>query len=43
MMLRESSVEEIETPTILHAWYLTLSLIEALQPTKIICGHIENG
>jgi len=36
-------VEEIETPEILHAWYLTLDLIEALQPTKIIAGHIESG
>jgi glyoxylase-like metal-dependent hydrolase (beta-lactamase superfamily II) len=34
-------VEEIETADILHAWYLTLDLIEALQPTKIIAGHIE--
>jgi hypothetical protein len=42
-MLIKPRVEEIETPAILHAWYLTLSLIEALQPTKIICGHIENG
>lgn len=36
-------VEEIETPAILHAWYLTLDFIEALQPTKIIAGHIESG
>jgi glyoxylase-like metal-dependent hydrolase (beta-lactamase superfamily II) len=36
-------VEEIETADILHAWYLTLNLIEALQPTKIIAGHIEEG
>ncbi|EXJ82822.1 hypothetical protein A1O3_06637 [Capronia epimyces CBS 606.96] len=36
-------VEEIETPDILHAWYLTLDLIEALQPTKIIAGHLESG
>lgn len=36
-------VEEIETPEILHAWRLTLQLIEALEPTKIIAGHIEQG
>jgi hypothetical protein len=36
-------VEEIETPAILHAWYLTLDFIEALQPTKIVTGHIESG
>lgn len=38
-----SRVEEIETPAILHAWYLTLDFIEALQPIKIIAGHIESG
>ncbi|KAJ9610502.1 hypothetical protein H2200_005279 [Cladophialophora chaetospira] len=36
-------VEEIETPAILHAWYLTLDFIEALQPVKIVAGHIEAG
>ncbi|KAI1627961.1 beta-lactamase [Exophiala viscosa] len=36
-------VEEIETPDILHAWNLTLQLIEALDPVKIITGHIESG
>ena len=36
-------MEEIETPAILHAWYLTLDFIEALQPAKIIVGHIESG
>ena len=36
-------VEEIETPEILHAWNLTLVLIESLDPEKIISGHIEQG
>jgi glyoxylase-like metal-dependent hydrolase (beta-lactamase superfamily II) len=36
-------VEEIETPDILHAWKLTLQLIEALDPVKVIAGHIEAG
>ena len=36
-------VEEIETPDVLHAWNLTLLLIESLNPTKIISGHIEQG
>ena len=36
-------VEEIETPDTLHAWNLTLLLIESLNPTKIISGHIEQG
>jgi glyoxylase-like metal-dependent hydrolase (beta-lactamase superfamily II) len=36
-------VEEIETPDILHAWNLTLLLIESLNPEKIIAGHIEQG
>jgi hypothetical protein len=34
---------EIETPDILHAWNLTLQLLEALGPTKIIAGRIEKG
>ncbi|KAG9774421.1 hypothetical protein ABEF93_000078 [Exophiala dermatitidis] len=36
-------VEEIETPAILHAWRLTLQLIEGLNPVKIITGHIQAG
>ena len=36
-------VEEIETPEILHAWKLTLLLIESLNPERIIAGHIEEG
>ncbi|EXJ82169.1 hypothetical protein A1O1_08238 [Capronia coronata CBS 617.96] len=36
-------VEEVETPEILNAWKLTLQLIEALNPVKIITGHIEAG
>lgn len=36
-------VEEIETTDILHAWNITLLLIESLNPTKIISGHIEQG
>jgi glyoxylase-like metal-dependent hydrolase (beta-lactamase superfamily II) len=36
-------VEEIETPDILHAWNLTLLLIESLKPERIIAGHIEQG
>jgi hypothetical protein len=35
--------EEIETPDILHAWNLTLQLLEALGPTKIIAGRIKKG
>ena len=42
-LLVEHRVEEIETPAILHAWYITLDLIDALNPTKIITGHIEQG
>lgn len=36
-------VEEIETPEILHAWRLTLTVIESLEPKNIIPGHIEQG
>jgi glyoxylase-like metal-dependent hydrolase (beta-lactamase superfamily II) len=36
-------VEEIETPEILHAWNLTLLLIESLNPERVIAGHIEDG
>ena len=36
-------VEEIETPQIYDAWVKTLDLIEALKPSKIIPGHIEEG
>lgn len=36
-------VEEIETPEILDAWRLTLSLIESLNPERVITGHIEEG
>jgi hypothetical protein len=36
-------VEEIETPEILHAWNLTLLLIESLNPERVIAGHIEEG
>jgi hypothetical protein len=35
--------EEIETPQILHAWKLTIELIESLSPKKIIPGHLEAG
>lgn len=35
--------EEIETPQIWEAWVKTLDLIEALAPTKIIPGHLEQG
>lgn len=36
-------VEEVETPELLHAWRLTLLLIEGLNPERIIGGHIEEG
>ncbi|KAK7883379.1 hypothetical protein LTR67_011303 [Exophiala xenobiotica] len=36
-------VEEIETPQILEAWGRTLDVIEALEPVKIIPGHLEAG
>lgn len=36
-------VEEIETAEVLHAWNLTLMLIESLNPERIIAGHIEEG
>lgn len=35
--------EEIETPQIWEAWMKTLNLIEALNPAKIIPGHLEQG
>lgn len=35
--------EEIETEQIWEAWVKTLDLIEALAPTKIIAGHLEQG
>ncbi|KAG2419182.1 hypothetical protein HFD88_003977 [Aspergillus terreus] len=36
-------VEEVETPALLEAWNKTLKLIEALQPKKLIPGHMEAG
>lgn len=36
-------VEEIESPAILNAWRLTLTLIESLNPKLLIPGHIEKG
>lgn len=42
-MTPDVGFEEIETPDILHAWNLTLQLLEALGPTKIIAGRIEKG
>ena len=36
-------VEESETPQMMDAWVRTLDLIEALNPLKIIPGHIEEG
>lgn len=36
-------VEEIETPQLLDAWNRTLDIIEALEPVKIIPGHLESG
>ncbi|KAL4927997.1 MBL fold metallo-hydrolase [Aspergillus undulatus] len=36
-------VEEVETPALLEAWNKTLSLIAALQPSKLIPGHMETG
>ncbi|CBF75876.1 hypothetical protein AN3565.2 [Aspergillus nidulans FGSC A4] len=36
-------VEEVETPALLEAWNKTLRLIAALQPTKLIPGHMETG
>lgn len=42
-MLNDHRAEEIETPQILHAWFKTLDLIEALRPDTIIPGHMEQG
>lgn len=39
----ENTVEEIETPAILHASYMTLKPIDAFKPTKVIAGHIESS
>ncbi|KAL4814770.1 beta-lactamase-like protein [Aspergillus spinulosporus] len=36
-------VEEVESPALLEAWNKTLRLIAALQPTKLIPGHMETG
>ncbi|KAL4973715.1 beta-lactamase-like protein [Aspergillus desertorum] len=36
-------VEEVETPALWEAWNKTLSLIAALQPVKLIPGHMEAG
>lgn len=36
-------VEEVETPALLEAWNKTLDVIEALAPTTIIAGHLEQG
>ena len=36
-------MEEVETPQLLDAWVKTLDLIEALNPTQIIPGHLEQG
>ena len=41
--LTSHRVEEIETPQIYDAWVKTLDLIEALNPSKVIPGHIESG
>jgi hypothetical protein len=38
-----SRVEEVETPALLEAWNKTLELIGALEPTKLIPGHMESG
>ncbi|KAL4949230.1 hypothetical protein BDW69DRAFT_188512 [Aspergillus filifer] len=36
-------VEEVETPALLEAWNKTLCLMRALQPRKLIPGHMESG
>ncbi|KAJ5153645.1 uncharacterized protein N7500_009084 [Penicillium coprophilum] len=36
-------VEEIETPALLQAWTKTVDLISALEPVKLIPGHMESG
>ncbi|KAH1307148.1 hypothetical protein KXX11_004409 [Aspergillus fumigatus] len=36
-------VEEVETPALLDAWKKTIALIAALQPVKVIPGHLEPG
>ncbi|CEL09221.1 hypothetical protein ASPCAL12360 [Aspergillus calidoustus] len=36
-------VEEVETPALLEAWNKTLELIGALEPAKLIPGHMESG
>ncbi|EAW12430.1 MBL fold metallo-hydrolase [Aspergillus clavatus NRRL 1] len=34
-------VEEVETPALLDAWNKTIALISALDPVKVIPGHLE--
>ncbi|KAJ5704493.1 hypothetical protein N7536_000182 [Penicillium majusculum] len=36
-------VEEVETPALLQAWTKTVDLISALEPAKLIPGHMESG
>lgn len=36
-------VEEVENPALLQAWISTVDLISALQPTKLIPGHMDSG
>ncbi|OQE36787.1 hypothetical protein PENCOP_c011G04459 [Penicillium coprophilum] len=36
-------VEEVETPALLQAWTKTVDLISALEPVKLIPGHMESG
>ncbi|RLL95292.1 hypothetical protein CFD26_103238 [Aspergillus turcosus] len=36
-------VEEVETPALLEAWNKTIALISALEPVKVIPGHLEPG
>ncbi|RHZ58410.1 MBL fold metallo-hydrolase [Aspergillus thermomutatus] len=36
-------VEEVETPALLEAWNKTIALISALEPAKVIPGHLEPG
>lgn len=36
-------MEEVETPALLQAWVRTLELITALEPVKLIPGHMEIG
>lgn len=41
--MEPNRVEEVETEALLLAWKKTVSLISALNPAKLIPGHMEPG